>query len=244
MEARMLGSDKPSSGSNDDVIMAMWRKMSACAATRCHMVLASVLLFCLGMKPLKSFQDRTADYLRATLLVLAALFVVKIIPGVLQRWRADYGYAHRAPPSAVAVATWAIGILVALSMLGLAYFSVRQRPVHGYAYPQPAVRPLTFGSPKWIKDPFAYAGYKASGIHMHPFDKAVATKQMHDLIEALNEEVFKVLEKKFSKRVLYVDLRKIAPLEDDWENDMHLNADKFGEAAGRVDHAITAFWKP
>lgn len=97
--------------------------------------MASVLLFCLRMTPLKSFQDRTADYLRAVLLVLAALFVVKIIPGVLHTWRLEYGYAHRTPPSAVATATWAIGVLVALSMLGLAYFSVRQRPVPGYAYP-------------------------------------------------------------------------------------------------------------
>ena len=114
--------------------------------------------------------------------------------------------------------------------------------VHGYAYPQPAVRPLTFGSPKWIKDPFAHAGYKASGIHAHPFDKAVATEQMHNLIEALNKDVFVVLEKEFSKRVLYVDLRKIAPLEDDWENDMHLNPDKFEEAASLIDVEITEFW--
>jgi hypothetical protein len=116
--------------------------------------------------------------------------------------------------------------------------------VHGYAYPQPAVRLFKPGSPTWIKDPFADAGYVATGFHLHPFDKAVATEKMRDLIDALNEGVFKVLEKEFPKRVLYVDLRKVALLEEDWENDMHLNPEMFGEAAVRIDGAITAFWKP
>jgi hypothetical protein len=113
--------------------------------------------------------------------------------------------------------------------------------VHGYAYPLPAYG-RALNNPDWIQKPFFNAGYQVVVSGVPAFDKDAATQNMKVLIDALNEEVFKVLEKEFPGRVVYVNLRKIATDEDHWGNDMHLTEDKFAEAAGEVHKAIKTFW--
>jgi hypothetical protein len=113
--------------------------------------------------------------------------------------------------------------------------------VHGYAYPLPAYG-RALNNSNWIKKPFFDAGYKVVVDGVAAFDKDAATQNMKVLIDALNKEVFEVLEKEFPGRVVYVNLRNIATAEVDWGNDMHLTADKFALAASEVHKAIKKFW--
>mgnify|MGYP003384616283 CR=1 FL=1 len=109
--------------------------------------------------------------------------------------------------------------------------------VHGYDYPWPDGRGVTFFN---IVGPWFHEAFNQKNLpYRNQEELLVRHRIVKILIDELNE-MLKDLSVQYSGKVFFIDLRGTLPVPSDWANELHPTADGFKRLSDKVEHALSA----